>query len=90
MTTTTTNHDIEGDVRAFIAENFIVDASAGALDADASLTRTGILDSMGVLELIMFLEERYGIKVPDHEALPEHLDSVARVAGYVERRLAPA
>jgi acyl carrier protein len=41
---------------------------------------------MCVLELIMFLEERYGLKVPDEDALPENLDSVDRIVGYVQRR----
>ena len=78
--------EIERDVRAFIADNFILDADA--LAADASLTQSGVLDSMGVLELIMFLEERFGLSVPDDEALPENLDSIERITRYVRRRTA--
>ena len=78
---------IESDVRQFLADNFILDDDS-ALGADDSLTETGVLDSMGVLELITFVEERYGITVPDEDTLPENLDSIARIVGYVERRLA--
>ena len=85
--TTTTTTDIEQDVRNFIAENFIMDEDAGDLDRDASLTQSGVLDSMGVLELIMFIEERYDLKVPDEDTLPENLDSVARISGYIRERL---
>jgi len=78
---------IESDVRQFLADNFILDDDS-ALGPDDSLTETGVLDSMGVLELITFVEERYGITVPDEDTLPENLDSIARIVGYVERRLA--
>ena len=85
---TTETADIERDVRAFISENFIMDDDEGELERDASLTQSGVVDSMGVLELIMFIEERFGIKVPDEDTLPENLDSVARITDYVRSRLA--
>ena len=78
--------DIEREVREFISENFILDADE--LADDASLTQSGVLDSMGVLELIMFLEEKFGLQVPDEEALPENLDSIDRIVRYVSGRLA--
>lgn len=75
-------------VRQFLADNFILDDGGAGLDADESLTQAGVLDSMGVLELIMFVEERFGVSVPDEDTLPENLDSVARIVAYVSRRLA--
>lgn len=84
---TTGTADIEQDIRAFIAENFIMDEDGDELERDTSLTQSGVLDSMGVLELIMFIEERFGIEVPDEDTLPENLDSVERIAGYVRSRL---
>lgn len=77
--------ELERDVRGFITENFILDGED--LAGDASLTQHGVLDSMGVLELIMFVEERFGVQVPDEDTLPENLDSVDRIVGYVQRRL---
>jgi acyl carrier protein len=77
--------DLERQVRGFITENFILDGDD--LAVDASLTQQGVLDSMGVLELIMFVEERFGVTVPDEDTLPENLDSVERIVGYVQRRL---
>ena len=74
-------------VRQFLADNFILDDGGAGLAADESLTESGVLDSMGVLELITFIEERFGFSVPDEDTLPENLDSVARLVGYVERRL---
>lgn len=77
--------NIASEVRRFIAENFIIDG-AEDLGTDVSLTETGVLDSMGVLELIAFLEEQFGISVPDEDALPENLDTVRRIVSYVARR----
>ena len=79
--------DLKREIRTFLAENFILDPQAGSLQGDASLTLTGVLDSMGVLELILFLEERFGFKVPDEDTLPENLDTVDRIVAYTHRRL---
>lgn len=78
--------DTERHVREFIADNFILDADD--LDGDASLTRQGVLDSMGVLELIMFIEERFGLKVPDEDTVPENFDTIDRIVAYLDARLA--
>lgn len=85
---TTTTNDTEREVRHFLADNFILDDGGAGLGADESLTQAGVLDSMGVLELIMFVEERFGVTIPDEDTLPENLDSVSRIVAYVERRLA--
>lgn len=81
---------LEQQLRQFLAENFILDDGGAGLGADESLTDSGVLDSMGVLELIMFIEENFGITVPDEDTLPENLDSVSRLVAYVGRRLAKA
>ena len=78
---------IEHDVRHFVVENFILDQSPEGLAGDVSLTQSGVLDSMGVLELIAFLEERFGVQVPDEDTLPANLDSVDAIVAYVGRRL---
>lgn len=83
------NHQqVATEVRQFLAENFILDDGGAGVGADESLTQSGVLDSMGVLELIMFIEERFGLSVPDEDALPENLDSINRITAYVSRRLA--
>lgn len=79
--------DIERDVRSFIRENFILDEED--LSGDASLTSNGVIDSMGVLELVMFIEERYALRVPDEDTVPENLDSVDRIVKYVRSRVQP-
>jgi acyl carrier protein len=78
---------IRDEVRKFITTNFYV-PDAGALADDASLLDLGVVDSTGVLELVGFLEEKYGFKVDDNELVPDNLDSIARIVGFVERKRA--
>jgi acyl carrier protein len=77
--------DIKQQVRAFITSNFYV-ADPSTLADDASLLDQGIIDSTGVLEIIMFLEDTFGFKVADSEMVPENLDSIENIAAFVARR----
>jgi acyl carrier protein len=56
------------------------------LKEDTSLLDSGLIDSTGVLELISFLEEELGITIDDTEVVPENLDSLSRIAAFVERK----
>jgi acyl carrier protein len=79
------SHDrlIEEDLRRFLADNFPLTANGHSLAGDDSLLEAGVIDSVGVLELIEFIESRYGIQIPDNEVLPENLDSIDAIARYV-------
>jgi acyl carrier protein len=83
------NH-FEDDIRIFIAENFMFRDDTAGLDAAQSLLEAGLIDSTGVLELVAFLEGRYGIRIPDADMVPANLDSVAGLVAYVSRRLSAA
>lgn len=84
-------HDrLEDEIRAFIAENFMFRDDTAGLDAAESLLAAGLIDSTGVLELVAFLEARYGIRVPDADMVQANLDSVAGLVAYVARRLGVA
>jgi len=53
------------------------------LTDSGSLLELGIIDSTGVLELVGFLEGKYGFEVEDSELIPENLDSVDNLINYV-------
>jgi acyl carrier protein len=75
-------------VRKFIVENFFFgDVEKSFSDVD-SFIKKGIMDSTGILELIEFLEQSFDIKIDEKETLPENLDSVDRVVGFVQRKIA--
>ncbi len=77
---------VERDVTKFIIENFLFGNAAEAPAAGTSFMESGLIDSTGVLELVAFVEEKYGFKVGDDELVPENLDSVANLAGFVARK----
>ncbi len=83
-------NSIEQDIRNFINENFFVDADENSLPASTSLTASGTVDSMGVLELIMFIEQAYGFKIPDSETVPENLDTIESIVAYVNSKAGAA
>ena len=79
--------NIKEQLKEFIVTNFMVEIDGNFSDEDSFL-ENNIIDSTGVLELVMFLEENYDIKVEDEELIPENLDSFNNLNQYIERKLA--
>jgi acyl carrier protein len=79
--------DIASAVRRFIADNFTYRSGTKPLSESASLLEGGLIDSPRVMELIQFLETTFAIRIADDEILPENLDSINRIVGYVRRKL---
>ena len=79
---------LKKQIRDFVTTNFYV-ADPNALEDSTSLLDQGIIDSTGVLEVIMFVESAFGVTVDDAEMLPENLDSIERIAAFVERKRIP-
>jgi len=75
----------EDIVRNFILEQFYV-ADPAELTVDASLIDTGIVDSMGMLDVILFLETSMGISISDTDTTPANLETIGRIAAFVERK----
>lgn len=72
-------------IRKFLYENFILDEKDPLKDED-SLLEKGVIDSTGVLELVAFIEEKYGITVEDEELIPENLDSIRNIAEFIRQK----
>ena len=78
--------ELKAQIRDFIIENFLF-GNANGLKDDTSFLEEGIIDSTGVLELVTFLEENFEIQVEDEELIPENLDSIDNVTGYLEGKM---
>jgi acyl carrier protein len=77
---------VEIQIRGYILENYLFTDDDSALGDDDSFLENGILDSTGMLEVIHFLEDEFGVIVDDHEMIPENLDSVNRITAYIVRK----
>ena len=74
-------------VREYFVENFLF-GDGKSLEIDTQFIDAGIIDSTGMLELVEFLQERFGIVVSDEEIVPENLDSLGAIDAYLGRKLA--
>jgi acyl carrier protein len=77
---------LRDQVRAFILENYLFTSDTSAIGLDDSLLGRGIVDSTGMLEIIFFIEEQLGVKVKDEEMIPDNLDSVNKIANFVQSK----
>ena len=75
-------------VRDYIIENFLFGDESPLQDDQMSLLDEGIMDSVGVMELVAFLEQDFGLQVQDADLIPENLDSVANLVAYIARKIA--
>ena len=76
--------EIETRVRDFIHEQFPVPEE---LPAEESLLESGIIDSIGVLTLVTWLEQEFGFVIEDDEVVPDNLESVANPVRFVSHKL---
>ena len=79
--------DIKKQIIDFITNNFLFDNTQTNLDEKESLLETGVIDSTGVLELIAFIEETYGIKIEDEEIIPENLDTILDITYFIGQKI---
>lgn len=77
---------IKQTIRCYVLENFLFTDDEAALQDGDSFLAEGIIDSTGVLEIMLFIEETFDIKVEDDEMLPENLDSIDNLVAFIQRK----
>ncbi|BDU74129.1 acyl carrier protein [Mesoterricola silvestris] len=77
-------------IRDYIAENFLFSDQGYGYGDDTSFLEEGIIDSLGIIELVAFVEKAFGISVSDSELLPDNFDSVAKLSAYVAGKMEKA
>ena len=75
--------NIEAMIRTYIAKNILFSGDEYPYRDDASFLNEGIINSMNVMELVMFVEEKFRVEVADEDIVPDNFDSVAKIAAYV-------
>jgi acyl carrier protein len=77
---------MEAVINDYISRELVQDASLLPLGNATSLLETGVLDSLSLLRLVGFIQERFGITVDDVDLLPENFDSVDAICAYLSSR----
>lgn len=78
--------DIKVQIREYVAHNLLFSDNGFEYDDDDSFLQEGIVDSVGVLDLVLFVEETFGVKVDDQEVTPDNFDSVNKLANYIHSK----
>lgn len=78
---------IEQQIKAYVATNFLFSDNGYPYADDTSFLEEGIIDSTGVLELVLFVEEIFGFDVPDSDLTPQNFDSITNLASYIRTKM---
>ena len=70
-------------IKSFLAQQFPATKNVGN---DAALLNNGLIDSLGILEVVTFLEKEFGITVADEDLLPENFGSVQNLSNFVQQK----
>lgn len=73
-------------LKTFILNNYLFTDDASALTDDQSFLDSGIIDSMGVMEIVLFIEQEFGIAIDDTDITPENLDNLGSICALIQRK----
>ena len=76
----------KSEIRNFIVENFLYGQDDNFTD-DVSFLEKGIIDSTGVLELVTFVEDKFGVTVEDEELIPDNFDSLSKLSSFISKKM---
>ena len=77
---------IETQIKDYIAKNLLFSSDGYNYPEDASFLEEGIVDSQGVMELVLFVEETFSVNVDDTEIIPDNFDSVSQLSAYIQNK----
>ena len=81
------DNEIKSVLKKFIVKNYLLGAEDAILGDDDSFLGEGIIDSIGVIELVRFIEARYGIKTKPAEIVPDNFDTLNDLVRYINKKL---
>jgi acyl carrier protein len=77
---------IEATVENFISNELLFGQSRTQIDPDQDLINSGLLDSVAILRLILFIEEQFGVRIEDGEVLPDNFRTINLVKSFVQAK----
>jgi acyl carrier protein len=76
---------ISDAIRNFVISHFPLARKRGVTDSDL-LLETGVLDSLGILDVVQFIETEFGLHIDDDELLPENFQSIQNLSEFVQKK----
>jgi acyl carrier protein len=73
-------------IRTFLAQQFPMTKNIGN---DEPLLKNGLIDSLGILEVVTFMEKEFGIVVSDEDLLPDNFGSIYSLADFIHNKTEP-
>ena len=73
-------------IREFICADILHGSLKAPLKDEDLLVESGIIDSLGIMTLLSFIEEKFAIQIPSEELMPENFASISTIAGLIERQ----
>ena len=80
--------EIRAQLRDYLLREYLPGEDPAELTDDTPLISGGILDSIGTLKLVVFLEDQFGVRVEAHETGIDHLDSIGLIVRFIDRKRA--
>jgi 2-hydroxymuconate-semialdehyde hydrolase len=77
--------DYKNALTDFIRQD-LLHGRAVKLDEELDLLSAGVIDSLGILRMVAFMEERFGVKVPDEDVVFENFQNIRVMAEYIAQR----
>lgn len=78
--------DVQKELTKYIVNRFM-HGDDSKLHFEESFFESGIIDSLGVLQLVSFLEERFGVHIEDEELVPENFETISKLIEFIERKM---
>jgi acyl carrier protein len=79
--------EVKQELRDYIVDTFLFGDTEIEFNDNDSFIEKGIINSTAILEVITFLEEKYGVKIEDDEILPENLDSLDNISSFIGKKV---
>jgi acyl carrier protein len=87
MTMTNDSIDYSARIRDYVAQNLLFSDKGFNHGDDASFLEEGIIVSLGIIELVSFVESQFGVSVADRDLVPDNFDSVRKLDAFIRSKL---
>jgi len=76
----------ETDIERLIIDELLSGKGRTKIEPDESLIKSGILDSLALLRLVVLIEQRFGVTVGDGELVPDNFETISRIKAFLDRK----